>query len=280
MTASVTSRFIDIHCHILPGIDDGAKDWDVSLAMARLAVADGIGTIVATPHQLGNYELVRTARILQLTAEAQERITAAGIPLTVLPGADVRIHEELPQFVRNQTVLTLADRKTHLLIELPHEQFLPLGQLIYRLQGEGICCILSHPERNRELLHSPDLLRPLVQQGCLVQLTAGSITGHFGPNVLRISRRMLEQQLVHLVATDAHDVKHRPPCLSDAYDIVSRWVGAELAQKIFVDNPQAVLSGGPIDAPLPITMASGGLLGMLERAIMILWADPAPTPGR
>jgi protein-tyrosine phosphatase len=271
MSASVDLRFTDIHCHLLPGIDDGAKDWDVTLAMAHLAVADGIGTVVATPHQLGKYESVTAARIRQLAAEAQERIAAAGFPLTILPGADVRVHEQLPELVRQDAILTLADRQAHVLLELPHEQLLPLGGLIYRLQGQGIHCILSHPERNWELLRSPDQVRPLVQQGCLVQLTAGSITGHFGHQVQRISRRLLEEQLVHVVATDAHDARHRPPCLSKAYDLVCRWVGSEMAQKVFIDNTRAIAVGRPVEAPLPVSPPSRGFPGMWERARVVLW---------
>jgi protein-tyrosine phosphatase len=271
MRAGITLQFTDIHCHLLPGIDDGSRDWNVTLAMARLAVADGICTIVATPHQLGNYESVTATRIRELTAETQERITAAGIPLTILPGADVRVHEELPELVRQQAVLTLADRRVHLLMELPHDQILPLEQLIYRLQSGGIHCILSHPERNAQLLHNPSKVRPLVQQGCLVQITAGSITGHFGPQVQRMCRRLLEEQVVHLVATDAHDATRRPPCLSNAYEIVCRWVGLESAQRIFIDNPQAVAEGRPVEAPLPISIPPSGLQGMWERARVVLW---------
>src|SRR5262245_38751404 len=102
--------FVDVHCHILPGIDDGPKDWDSSLAMARIAVSNGIGVIVATPHQLGRYECNTRERILDLTAEAQRRVEREGLPLRILPGADVRIREDLAQLVGNGVVLTAADQ--------------------------------------------------------------------------------------------------------------------------------------------------------------------------
>src|SRR5438105_1970888 len=109
-----TQLFTDIHCHLLPQIDDGPKDWEASLAMARLAVANGIRTIVATPHQLGRYEKNSTDQILQLTAEAQQRVTQAGLSLTILPGGDVRIQEDLPELVERGQVLTLGGRRTRI----------------------------------------------------------------------------------------------------------------------------------------------------------------------
>ncbi|HEV3256203.1 MAG TPA: CpsB/CapC family capsule biosynthesis tyrosine phosphatase [Gemmataceae bacterium] len=267
-----TSRlpFTDMHCHLLPGIDDGPADWEASLALARLAVAEGVGTMIATPHQLGRYEANSAARIWQLVIEARQRLADAGIPLILLPGADVRVHEDLPELVRRRQVLTLADRHVHLLMELPHEQVIPLGQLIYRLHAAGICCILSHPERNGALLQNRELLRPWVQQGCLMQITAGSITGHFGPDVQRMSRRLLEEGLVHLVGSDAHDVNRRPPRLAAAYDLVGRWLGADVADKLFLTNAEAVARGGTIEAPLPVDPARGGISGWWRTAKAVL----------
>jgi len=253
--------FTDIHCHLLPGIDDGPRDWKASVAMARKAVANGIGAMVATPHQLGRYEKNTADRILSLCAEAQQRIHDAGLPLTVLPGADVRIQEDLPELVENGQVLTLGvrgsrtedggwrienrgsesddglskmedgrseesaamssildpppsilhPRSSYLLMELPHEQVLPLGRLLYRLQSQGVSGILSHPERNRHLQENPEILRPWVQQGCLIQVTTGSITGRFGRTAQQVSRWLFAENLVHLVATDAHNATRRPP---------------------------------------------------------------------
>jgi protein-tyrosine phosphatase len=250
--------FFDVHCHLLPGIDDGAKDWETSLAMARQAAAEGIGTIVATPHQLGRYEGNTREQILELTAEAQERIERAGLPLTILPGADVRIQENLPDLVRDGKVLTLADRRLHVLIELPHEHILPLGKLIHELRRQGIDCILSHPERNGQLQQNPELLRPWVQQGCLIQVTAGSITGHFGAEPRRLTRWLFGENMVHLVATDAHDPAHRPPLLRQAFKTVCRWAGLPQAELAFSRNPKAVVLGEAVAAPLPMSRPGVG----------------------
>jgi protein-tyrosine phosphatase len=190
--------------------------------------------------------------------------------LTVLPGADVRVREDLPELVQRGEVLTLADRRRHVLLELPHEQSLPLGRLLYRLQAEGVCSILSHPERNQALARDPDLLRPWVQQGCLVQVTAGSITGGFGPEAQRVTRWLLREDLVHLVATDAHDLVRRPPLLRDAFDRVCRWEGPDRAHKLFVENPRRVACGEEVEVPLPTSSPRRGLGGWWSRAVATL----------
>lgn len=267
MSTSGTENFTDIHCHLLPGIDDGPKNWRASLELARQAVDEGIGTLVATPHQLDRYLENTAPRIRTLAAEAQTRLDEAGIPLTVLPGADVRIHENLPELARDEEVLTLADRRLHLLLELPHEQALPLGNLIYRLQCEGISCILTHPERNQELSAQPNLLRPWVQQGCLVQITAGSITGHFGSQAQRTCRWLLDEGLVHVVASDAHDAQRRPFRMRAAHDHVCRWLGPGQARTLFVSNPRAIVRGKPVEVPLPISLPHRGFAGWWAKAL-------------
>jgi tyrosine-protein phosphatase YwqE len=320
MSATFEMLFTDIHCHLLPEIDDGPKDWEASLAMARMAVANAIRMIVATPHQLGRYEGNTADRILSLTAEAQRRIHNAGLPLTLLPGADVRVQEDLPELVANGLVLTLGGnnmrmedggskiedpglrheeggRRNHkemrngecgvrnqytepaggsssipnsafstphspthhsslithhyLLMELPHEQILPMGRLLYRLHCQGVTGILSHPERNQDLQDNPELLRPWVQQGCLIQVTAGSITGEFGREAQRVSRWLFAENLVHLVATDAHDVSGRRPEWHNAFAKICQWESRSRAEVVFLRNPEAVVRGQQIDAPLP-----------------------------
>ena len=262
--------FTDIHCHLLPQIDDGPKDWEATLAMARMAVAEGIRTIVATPHQLGNYEKNAAEQILLLVVEAQRRIDEAGLPLTILPRADVRIQEDLPELVENRQVLTLADQNAYLLMELPHEQVLPMGRLIYELQCRGVTSILSHPERNQHLLKNPEVLRPWVQQGCLIQVTAGSITGQFGRAAKQMSRWLFRENLVHLVATDAHDVTRRPPRWRQAFVKVSSWEGRARAKKIFFENPEAVVQGRPVDVPLPSSCPRSGFASWVSSAVATL----------
>jgi len=192
------------------------------------------------------------------------------LPLTILPGADVRIQEDLPELVANRQVLTLADRNAYLLMELPHEQVLPMGRLIYELQCRGVTSILSHPERNQHLQRNPEALRPWVQQGCLVQVTTESITGHFGRSARQMSRWLFRENLVHLVATDAHDVTRRPPQWRQAFVQISSWQGRTRAKQIFFENPQAVIEGRPVPAPLPSTTSRGSFASWVGSALAVM----------
>jgi protein-tyrosine phosphatase len=147
-------------------------------------------------------------------------------------------------------------------LELPHDQALPLGKLIYQLQQRGIVCVISHPERNAEVM-TRDLARSWVQQGCLVQITAGSLLGEFGAAAKKASWSLLGQGLVHLIATDAHDTEKRPPRLRTAYEQVCRWCGTETARQLCVVNPRAVARGEMIDIPLPKSSRGVGMASWL-----------------
>ena len=148
--------------------------------MAEMAVADGIGTIVATPHQLGSHAKNSGDTIRAATVRFQQFLDGRRLPLRVLPGADVRIEPDLLPRIRRGEVLTLADRRRHVLLELPHDVYVPLERLLAELASAGLVGILSHPERNLGILNQPGVLRPLVERGCLLQVTAGSLTGAFG----------------------------------------------------------------------------------------------------
>jgi len=242
-TLMSNSELVDIHCHIIPGIDDGAKSAVVALAMARLAVEDGISTIIATPHQLGSYAHNSGQMIRQRTAELQEQLVANGIPLKVLPGADVRIEPDMIDRLRSGDVLTLGDHGRHVLLELPHEIYFPLESVLESLKANGMTGILSHPERNQGLIKQPELIAPLVERGCLMQVTAGSLMGTFGSQSQAIAEWMVQQSLVHFVATDAHGYKSRRPLLKRAFDRVSQLMSEEIALNVCCRNPVAVADG-------------------------------------
>ena len=238
--------FVDIHCHLLPGLDDGASTLDEALAMAEMAVADGIGTIVATPHQLGSYARNSGETIRAAAAQFQRLLDQRRMPLRVLPGADVRIEPDLLRKIRTGEVLTLADRRRHVLLELPHDVYVPLDRLLAELDSAGLVGILSHPERNRGILNQPGVLRPLVERGCLLQVTAGSLTGAFGPQVQRFAESLVEQGLVHFVSTDAHGTQARPPLLGAAFERVVELAGRETAMDLCCRHPAAVAAGGMV----------------------------------
>ena len=240
--------FVDIHCHLLPAIDDGSKSWDESLAMAELAVQDGTETIVVTPHQLGSFAHNDGERIRARTAELQQFLADHKVPLRVLPGADVRIEAGMVARLRSGEVLTLADRRKHVLLELPHELYMPLDRLLEELAASGIVAVLSHPERNLGILAQPALVRALVNAGCLMQITAGSLLGGFGPAARKLSESLLDQRCVHFVSTDAHGVKTRRPLMRQAFDRVAELAGSELAIAVCCRNPAAVADGRAVPA--------------------------------
>jgi protein-tyrosine phosphatase len=236
--------FVDIHCHMLPGIDDGAKSLDEALAMAEMAVADGIGTIVATPHQLGSHAK-NTGEAIRAAATAfQRELERRQIPLQVLPGADVRIEPDLPRKIRTGEVVSLGDHRRHVLLELPHDVYVPLDRLLADLAATGLVGILSHPERNRGILSQPDVLRPLVERGCLLQVTAASLLGTFGSQPEKLATSLIEQGLVHFVSTDAHSTHGRPPKLRAAFDRIVELAGEDAARDVCCRHPAAVAAGG------------------------------------
>jgi protein-tyrosine phosphatase len=235
--------FVDIHCHLIPDIDDGAKSWEQSLAMARMAVADGLRTIVATPHQLGNYSHNYGQLIRLRTAELQQFLETHQVPLCVLPGADVRIESGMIKLLRAGQVLTLGDHGKHVLLELPHELYFPLEEVLSELQRAGMVGILSHPERNQGLLKQPRLLESLVQHGCLMQVTCGSLLGTFGPASQEMATWALEQGLVHFLATDAHGPSARRPLMRRAFQLAADLIGREGALDLCCRNPAAVAAG-------------------------------------
>jgi protein-tyrosine phosphatase len=243
MIVDHTQPFVDIHCHMAPGLDDGASSLEHALAMAEMAVADGIETIVVTPHQLGSYARNSGQIIRAAIARLQEFLDGHHVPLRVLPGADVRIEPDLVKRIRAGEVVTLADRRRHVLLELPHDVYLPLDRLLAELASAGVVGILSHPERNLGILNQPGLVRPLVDRGCLLQVTAGSLTGAFGPQIQRLAESLIEQGLVHFVSTDAHNTKTRAPVLAAAFERVAQLAGREAALDLCCRHPGAVAAG-------------------------------------
>jgi len=237
---------VDIHCHLLPEVDDGSASRAESLDMARLAVADGISIVVATPHQLGRYGVNRGEAIRARTSQLQEFLDQRHVPLQVLPGADVRIEPDLGRKIQSGEVLTLADRGQHVLLELPHEVYLPLDRILSELRSIGVVGILSHPERNRGILRQRDVLAPLVRAGCLMQVTAGSLVGTFGPHVQKLAHWLVMQRLVHFVSTDAHGAKSRRPLLSRAFEVLVGLAGERTATDLCCRNPGLVAEGKAI----------------------------------
>ena len=254
--------FVDIHCHLLPGLDDGASTWDEALAMAEIAAADGISTIVATPHQLGSYAANQGDAIRARVGGLQSLLEERGIPLEVLPGADVRIEPGLVAKIRSGAIVTLADQGRHVLLELPHEVYLPLDRLLANFEAAGLVAVLSHPERNAGIMERPKVVASLVARGCLVQVTAAALTGGFGSRVRQVAESLVAQGLVHFVSTDAHGPRLRPPLLAQAFERAAEIAGHDAAVELFCRNPAAVVSGGEV-VPGPRKWAKPRRVGWL-----------------
>jgi protein-tyrosine phosphatase len=239
----MTSCFVDIHCHVLPDIDDGPTSWDESLELARLAIDNGISTIVATPHQLGNFGHNRGDDIRRCVVKLQQRLDEAKLALKVLCGGEARIEPGLTHRILSGEVLTLGNHGRHVLIELPHELYLPLEPVLDDLSRHHIVGILAHPERNAGILSRPNVLAPLVERGCLLQVTAGSICGSFGPECQQLCEQLLSEGLVHFVATDAHRPRGRRPLMRPAFERVAELTDERTAIALCSSNPAAVAAG-------------------------------------
>lgn len=246
---------IDIHSHILPGLDDGSKSWDMTLEMCRLAIGDGITHIVATPHADDTY-VYRRDRIRALVAELDNKV---GDQLTFSVGCDFHLSfENIEDAITHPERYTIAS-KQYLLVELSEYGIPPqLDDALSRLRGAGMIPIVTHPERNGILQKRPERVLEWVDSGCLVQVTASAVTGFWGDTPQRIAMWLLEQNVVHVLASDAHDDKRRKPILSEAHHYVSRCFGAGLARTLVQDNPLAIISGQPLPVPRPAPTANHG----------------------
>ena len=239
---------IDTHNHLLPGIDDGAKDVEETLKMCRMAVDDGIRAIVATPHSFDGKYLNDVDSVKSVVRDLNTELTSIGLDLTIMPGMEVRITEDLPQLMADGKVLTLNEGK-YILVEF-HPFQIPTGfeNLARELASLGYSLVLGHPEMNSMIQSTPEYLFMLCQQfkpwEFLVQVSADSLTGENGSWARRTVITLLKHNLAHIIATDAHSSSRRAPRLSGAVEVASRLVGRENALKMVQDIPHAVLEGG------------------------------------
>ncbi|MGD8369367.1 MAG: hypothetical protein PVG78_17140 [Desulfobacterales bacterium] len=245
---------IDLHCHILPGLDDGAEDLQESLQMAAVAEKDGIHTLLATPHSHNGVYENPPALVRHRTAELMRSIRAEGIAVTVLPGAEVHISASLAQKVKAGKIGTVNDGGRYLLVEFPF-QTLPAGwsRELFQLNLEGITPIVVHPERIFEFQKRFDLFFDLVDMGCLIQVTAMSVTGELGDPAMRCAHQLLKQRLVHLIASDAHSAQDRPPALAAGVEAAAQILDSRSeALEMVIGRPEAIINGRTISVPEPV----------------------------
>lgn len=245
------SFLTDLHTHILPGVDDGAVDLAEATEMARAALADGIRTLAATPHNLRLPPGTGPAALETRLAALQRHLEAEGLPLRVVLGAEVALIAALPQQI-DAGVVPALNGSRYLLLELPFDEApVPIEELIFQVQVRGYVPILAHPERSPAFVRRPDALRPLVERGALVQITGASLVGAFGREAQAAARCLLEANLAHVIASDAHDATHRPPRLAQAEALAARILGAARAHALVAANPAAILADQPLDVEPP-----------------------------
>ena len=231
---------IDLHSHLLPGIDDGAPDLATALALAKIAVNDGITHMVCTPHiHPGRYD--NTPEIIaQALAELQQGLIEQQINLVINAAAEVRFGMELMIAVKQNAIPFLGEWQAQpvLLLEFPHGD-IPFAaeRLTAWLLQQGIKPIIAHPERNKGLLRTPEKLKPFLEQGCLLQVTAGAVAGRFGKAAQEFAQKLLKEDMVTILASDAHNIEYRPPVLSEGRDAAAALIGEPAAQRLVLDNP-------------------------------------------
>ncbi len=242
---------IDLHCHMLPGIDDGSLEMEQSLAMARIAVADGISTTVVTPHHLNGVYSNPAPRIESGIEQLNEALQKAGISLNILPGCELHLTPELPEALDSGAALTIANQGKAALVELPVHT-VPMGaeHLLKQLLAMGLTPVIAHPERNSELRRTPARLGEWVQMGCLGQVTVQSCTGQFGEAVRQSAKTMVQHGFIHVAASDAHRDRRRVPRLTPAMEPLTRWTSIEAARLLVETYPTDLAAGRQPDLAL------------------------------
>jgi len=237
---------IDLHSHILPGIDDGAADLDESIAMCRMAFRDGIRTIVATPH-IGKFP--NTREIIEKKAEELRRVMRSqGIDLALFIGADYEFSPEIFSRIQNKALLTINSSR-YLLLDIPYSLMPPnVPRHIERMVNAGIVPIITHPERCLQVQEEVAILDDIVKAGALVQLTASSIMGRMGTRARETAHLILKKNLAHVIATDAHGLSKRPPILSEAVALASGIIGKDRALAMVTSTPQQIIGNASTPA--------------------------------
>lgn len=235
---------IDLHCHFLPGVDDGARTMDDALALAKASVANGITHAVLTPHVHPGFFNNRLSTLLPVFDRYQGELKSAGIDLRVSLGAEVRLHPDAFDLLAagDLPVIGSLGNDRIVLLEFPDGQ-IPAGAAAAcrHFADRDIRLMLAHPERNKEVMRDPSRITSFVDAGCLLQVTAASVIGRFGPQALACAHHLLARGLVAVVATDSHNLAHRPPLLREARDAIAKLYGLGNAHRVTEEMPGAIV---------------------------------------
>jgi protein-tyrosine phosphatase len=247
---------VDMRCHLLAGLDDGPHSQEEAVAMCRMAHAEGIGMVAATAHQNGHWDAVNPDRIRQATQQLAQKLREAGIPLLIFPCAEVMVDADLESAWKKGNLLSVADLREYLSLEMPHDLCVDLRATVRRLRQDGVRPILAHPERHEELLHEPGRIEDLIRAGCLVQVSSSSVTDPPSTGDRRALKCWFKRGIVHLLGSDGHSSTRRPPRMAAAYHQIARWAGTPAADRIGSTSGMAVLQGLPVHIPEPLSKRS------------------------
>lgn len=237
---------IDIHCHLLPSIDDGSENLDISLQMARDAVADGITHALMTPHHMNGRYINHAKDVINLTSWFQSELNKEKIPLTIFPSQEVRINGNLLSLLDNHDILTTDEQGQYILIEFPTNNVPAFTkEMLFKLQERGLTPVIVHPERNTELMTHPELLYEMVNNGAYSQVTASSYVGTFGKAVQKFSEDILSNGLAQIIASDAHHLPGRTYEMGNAFAKLKKEYG-QYRSSIFDSNAKALINGDPL----------------------------------
>jgi len=250
-TLSNQGGYIDIHIHILPGLDDGAANWDEALQMAHQLWAQGVRKVVVTPHDSGFQVDLTREKVLSLMQELEDKLRHEGLSLELYPGIEVMLDPDIFRRLQEERAFTLNSSR-YILVELPLFNYpIYTEEVLFKLQVQGYKPILAHPERNAVFQERPELLYPLVERGILVQLTSGSVIGEMGGRVQHVSKLFLRHRWAHIIASDAHSPSWRPPSIPRAVEEAAKIIGKEKALAMVTSIPEAILNDQDIELEEP-----------------------------
>lgn len=239
------TRMVDIHCHVLPETDDGAISLEESVVMCRTAAADGIKTIIATPHMFDGAHVTPDKETINQRIAMVMR--ACDSCVNILPGGEVRYSHEIFQEASDPDARIRLNGGSYMLLEFPFHSMPPNVEMtIFQILNAGVTPVIAHPERNKKMQEKLSILASLIERGAFAQLDAGSLAGSFGREACHVARRIVEAGLAHFIATDAHHQDRRRPVLSQAAAIAADWGGVEYARAMVEANPEALVNDRPI----------------------------------
>jgi len=259
---------IDVHCHLLAGLDDGPATQEEALAMCRLAYSDGTRMVAATAHQNEDYPEVTPDRIRSAWETLSQLLREAEIPLTVFPNAEVMVDAEVVAAWTGGRLLSMSDRRRYLLIEMPHGCFLDLESLIRKLVAQGIRPVLAHAERQEELLHDAGQIERLIEAGCVIQVNAASVARPRNRNDAKALKDWFKRGIVHCMGSDGHSLRRRPPVMAEGYQQICQWAGQAVADRVCSTWGMAILQGLPLRLPKPEPRGMSWFSGWLPKAIL------------